>query len=222
LRRVLVIGAGGLGCPVAFALAPHVRLTIVDDDRVDVSNLQRQILHRTADVTKPKVSSIGEALRRRWPGATMDQIETRFDRSNAAALIHGHDLVLDCTDSFEAKFLLNDECLAQGVPLVHGGVVGWSGQVMSIARGHACFRCIFEAPPPPGATPSCQEAGVLGAMCGVIAGRMSREALAVLEGRPSLLGALAIYNGLSDGWRRIAPRLRPGCTAHSAAEVATW
>jgi adenylyltransferase/sulfurtransferase len=194
----------------------------VDHDRVDSSNLQRQILHRTADVTALKVSSSVEALRRRWPRAEVEAIAARLDASNGAALINGHHLVMDCTDSFETKFLLNDLCIEMGVPLVHGGVVGWTGQVMSIARGHTCLRCIFEGPPDPGAAAGCREAGVLGALCGVIGGRMATEALAILEGRPALVGTLAIYDGLADRWRQVAPRPRSGCPAHSAPEVATW
>jgi adenylyltransferase/sulfurtransferase len=227
LPSIAVIGAGGLGCPALLALGPQlahrgVAVTIIDDDRVDETNLHRQILHRTCDVGRPKAESAAAALKRRWPMLEVRPLVTRVESANADALLRGYDLVIDGTDSFAAKFLLTDVCIALGVPLVHGGVVGFTGQLMTIMPGHACFRCIFEAPPAPGDAPSCQQAGVLGPVCGVIGGAMAREALAILDGRATLRGTLLVFDAMAERWRRLTPRPRTGCSAHSSPEVATW
>ncbi|HEY2747219.1 MAG TPA: HesA/MoeB/ThiF family protein, partial [Polyangia bacterium] len=158
-KRVLVIGAGGLGCPALVALVGRVgTVGIVDDDVVELSNLNRQILHRTEDVGRPKVTSARDALLRRVPGANVETLRARVEPDNADAVVRGWDVVLDGTDSFDAKFLINDACVRAGIPLVHGGVVRFSGQLMSVVPGSACYRCLFEAPPPRGVAPSCQEA----------------------------------------------------------------
>jgi len=215
-RRVLVIGAGGLGCPALWALAPRVgTVGIVDDDVVELSNLNRQILHRTEDVGRPKVQSARDAVRRHFPTAPVE-IETlraRVESDNVDAVIRGWDVVVDGTDSFDAKFLINDACVRAGVPLVHGGVVRFSGQLMSIVPGSACYRCLFEAPPPRGVAPSCQEAGILGAFAGVIGALMADEVLAILDGKPKLAGTLLVVDGLDDRRRRVSVRPRPGCEA---------
>jgi molybdopterin/thiamine biosynthesis adenylyltransferase len=214
--RVLVIGAGGLGCPALFALAGRVQtLGIVDDDIVELSNLNRQILHRTEDVGRPKVQSARDAVRRRFPSVNVETLRARVDADNVDAAVRGWDVVVDGTDSFDAKFLINDACVRAGIPLVHGGVVRFSGQLMSVLRGSACYRCLFEAPPPPGIAPSCQEAGIIGAFAGVIGGLMADEALAILDGKPRLAGAMLIVDGLEDRRRRVAVRPRPGCEACS-------
>jgi adenylyltransferase/sulfurtransferase len=213
---VLVVGAGGLGCPALYALAARgVPVTVVDDDVVDVSNLQRQILHRAADVGRPKVESARDALLRRWPALEVTALALRVEAGNVDDLLsaRGFAAVLDGTDSFESKFLLNDACVRAGAPLVHGGVVGWIGQLMSVVPGHACYRCLFEAPPPPGHAPSCRDAGVLGAAAGVIGGRMAEEAIAIRDGAPRLAGALETFDARTGQRRRIAIRPRPGCAA---------
>jgi adenylyltransferase/sulfurtransferase len=128
--------------------------------------------------------------------------------------VRGWDVVVDGTDSFDAKFLLNDACVRAGIPLVHGGVVRFTGQLMSVVPGSACYRCLFEAPPPAGIAPSCQEAGIVGAFAGVIGALMAEEALAILDGRPRLAGTLLVVDGLEDRRRRITIRQRPGCEAH--------
>jgi molybdopterin-synthase adenylyltransferase len=214
--RVLVIGAGGLGCPALFALAGRVQtLGIVDDDIVELSNLNRQILHRTEDVGRPKVQSARDAVLRRCATVNVETLRARVDADNVDAAVRGWDVVVDGTDSFDAKFLINDACVRAGIPLVHGGVVRFSGQLMSVLRGSACYRCLFEAPPPPGIAPSCQEAGIIGAFAGVIGGLMADEALAILDGKPRLAGAMLIVDGLEDRRRRVAVRPRPGCEACS-------
>jgi molybdopterin-synthase adenylyltransferase len=213
--RVLVIGAGGLGCPALLALAGRVRtLGIVDDDTVEASNLNRQILHRTEDVGRAKVQSARDAIRRRHPGVEVETLRTRVDAENANRVVRGWDVVVDATDSFDAKFLINDACVRNGVPLVHGGVVRFTGQLMSIVPGSACYRCLFEAPPPAGIAPSCQEAGIVGAFAGIIGALMADEALAILDGAPRLAGTLLVVDGLSDRRRRVSMRPRPGCEAH--------
>jgi adenylyltransferase/sulfurtransferase len=215
---VLVVGLGGLGCPALLGLGPALvarggRLTLVDDDCVDVSNLHRQILYRTADVGRPKAEAAREALDRRFPGLGVEASRLRLGPDNASDLVRGHDVVLDGTDGFSSKFLLNDACVAARVPLVHAGVVGLGGQLMSVVPGCACFRCLFEAPPPEGSAPSCAEAGVLGAVAGVVGARMAREALAILDGQPRLAGALEIYDARRRTERRVQIRPRPGCAA---------
>ncbi len=214
-RRVLVIGAGGLGCPALLALAPRVgTIGIVDDDTVELSNLNRQILHRTEDVGRPKVQSARDAVLRRVPAANVETLRARVEPDNVDAVVRGWDVVLDGTDSFDAKFLINDACVRAGIPLVHGGVVRFSGQLMAVVPGSACYRCLFEAPPPRGVAPSCQEAGILGAFAGVIGALMADEALAILDGKPRLAGTLLVVDGLDDRRRRVSVRPRAGCEAH--------
>jgi molybdopterin/thiamine biosynthesis adenylyltransferase len=216
MGRVLVIGAGGLGCPALLTLAPRVHTVgIVDDDLVEVSNLNRQILHRTKDVGRPKVQSARDALRRRWPTLNVETLRARVEADNVDAVVRGWDVVVDGTDSFDAKFLINDACVRAGVPLVHGGVVRFSGQLMSIVPGSACYRCLFEAPPPRAVAPSCQEAGIIGAFAGVIGALMGDEALAILDGKPRLAGTLLVVDGLEDHRRKVALKPRPGCEAHA-------
>jgi len=222
LRSALVVGAGGLGCPLVLSLAPHVRLTVVDPDRVEISNLQRQILYRTADVGRLKVECAAERLTRELSGAAITPLAIRLEASNAADLVAGHDVVIDGSDSFATKFLLNDSCLEQGVPLIHGAVVGWTGHLMTVLRGYACYRCIFEAPPQAPTGASCQDGGVLGALCGVVGGWMAEEALAVLHEQPRLAGTLLVFDARVGTTRHLRPRVRASCPAHSAAEVATW
>src|SRR4051812_28316416 len=222
LPSALVIGAGGLGCPVLLALAPRMRVTIVDHDVVEVSNLHRQILYRSADVGRPKVGCAADRIAAQFPGAVIETVHGRVDASNVGALIADHDVVVDGCDSFATKFLLNDACLEVGTPLVHGAVVAWTGQLMTVVAGRACYRCIFEAPPDPEVVPTCQNGGILGAVCGVIGGWMAEEALAVVEGQPRLAGTLRVFDGLSGHTRQLMPKRRPSCSAHSASEVATW
>jgi len=215
MSRVLVIGAGGLGCPALLALAGKVKtLGIVDHDIVERSNLNRQILHRSDDVGRHKVTSARDALLRRFPSLDVETLRSRVEPDNADAVVRGWDVVVDGTDSFDAKFLLNDACVRAGIPLVHGGVVRFTGQLMSVVPGSACYRCLFEAPPPAGIAPSCQEAGIVGAFAGVIGALMAEEALAILDGRPRLAGTLLVVDGLEDRRRRITIRQRPGCEAH--------
>jgi adenylyltransferase/sulfurtransferase len=217
--RVLVVGAGGLGCPALLTLAPAIAaraglLGVIDDDRVELSNLNRQILHRTEDVGRHKAISAKDALLRRHAQLRVDAIVARVDAANANDLVREWDVVVDGSDSFATKFLLNDACVRAATPLVHGGVVQLTGQLMSIVRDSACYRCLFEAPPPAGTAPSCAEAGVVGAFAGIIGALQAKEALAIVAGAPELAGTLLVVDGRSDERRRVRIRPRPGCAAH--------
>jgi adenylyltransferase/sulfurtransferase len=225
LREVIVIGAGGLGCPALYTLAPKLAerglgVVVVDDDVVDRSNLHRQILHSTIDVGRPKIESARDALILRWPTLRVETRRVRVSSANARAVVRGAKVVLDGTDSIESKFLINDACVAERVPLVHGGVVRWSGQLMSVLPGQACYRCLFEAPPSE-AAPTCEQAGVLGPAAGVIGTLMADEALRILDGKPALAGTMLVCDFQSDERRLVRIHRRRGCAACSAqnAEV---
>lgn len=210
----MVVGAGGLGCPALWALAPSgTRLVIADDDVVDVSNLHRQILHRTEDVGRSKAESARDALVRRFARARVEALRVRVEAGNARAIVGRHAVVLDGTDSVEAKFLLNDACVGARVPLVHGGASGWTGQVMSIVPGGPCYRCLFEAAPEPGAAASCVQDGILGPVAGVVGAAMARAARAILDGRPTLASGLMVFDARSGQRRTVRFRRRPGCEA---------
>jgi molybdopterin/thiamine biosynthesis adenylyltransferase len=180
---VLVVGAGGLGSPVAMHLAGAGvgRLGIVDSDAVEISNLHRQHLHFTPDLGVAKAASAAAKLRFLNPEIVVEDYYARIDADNAGGMVEGQDLVVDCSDSFATRYAVNAACCAAGVPLVEGGVVGWSGLVMAIRPGEsACYRCAF--PAEPADAPSCAEAGVLGPAAGVIGSLQALEALKQLSG----------------------------------------
>lgn len=182
---VLVVGAGALGSPVAAYLAGAGvgRLGIADDDAVELSNLHRQHLHFTPDLGVPKAHSAAAKLAFLNPEIVVEPYQVRVDGDNAAALVEGNDLVVDCSDSFATRYAVNAACCAAGVALVEGGVAGTSGLVMSIVPGRtACYRCAFPAPPPPGAAPTCAEGGVLGPAAGVVGSLQALEAIRLLSG----------------------------------------
>jgi adenylyltransferase/sulfurtransferase len=212
---VLVVGAGALGSPVAAYLAGAGagRLGIVDDDDVELSNLHRQHLHFTPDIGTPKAHSAASKLRFLNPGVVVEPYQVRLDAANAAALIEGHDLVVDCSDSFETRYAVNAACCAAGVPLVEGGVIGTSGLVMAIRPGEgACYRCAFPDPPPPGAAPSCAEAGVLGPAAGVIGSLQALEAIKLLTGvGEPLTGAFLQIDLATHAFLRVSVSRRDDC-----------
>ena len=195
---VLIIGAGGLGCPAAFALAAAGigHLAVADDDRVDATNLHRQILHGTADVGELKVVSLARALARRFPRVRVTTHAVRFDSASAAALVAAHDVIVDGSDNFATKFLANDAAVLAGRPLVHGAAVGVGGQLLTVpAGGRPCYRCLFEEIPPAGVGPSCAEAGVLGPVPGVIGALQGSEAARLAAGEtPAFIGRLIQYD----------------------------
>lgn len=218
--RVLLLGAGGLGSPAAFYLAAAGvgRLRIADDDVVDRSNLQRQILHVDADVGLPKVMSAGTRLNALNPRTLVEPVAERVTSSNVERLLADVDVVIDGADNFPARYLINDACVKLGVPLVYGAVHRFEGQVSVFDAGRQrgaapCYRCLFPEPPPPEAAPNCAEAGVLGVLPGVIGLLQATEAIKLLLqlGDP-LLGRLLHFDALAMRFRetRLAPD--PECT----------
>jgi molybdopterin-synthase adenylyltransferase len=217
LRRanVLVVGAGALGSPVAtyLAAAGVGRIGLVDDDAVETSNLARQFLHFTPDLGVPKAESAAAKLRFLNPEVVIEPYRVRLDADNAAGLVAGQDVVVDCSDSFATRYAVNAACCAAGVALVEGGVVGTSGLVMAVRPGQsACYRCAFPEPPPPGAVPTCAEAGVLGPAAGVVGSMQALQALELLTGvgRP-LLDAFLQLDLADLEILRVAVRRRPDC-----------
>jgi adenylyltransferase/sulfurtransferase len=213
----LVVGAGALGCAAAAALADAGigRLGLVDPDVVERSNLHRQLLHRTADLGRAKIESAAEKLTRRRPDLVLEAGRTRVDAANAGALFAGYDCIVDATDGVATKFLVNDAAVRCGRPLVHGGILRFLGQLMTVLPGRsACYRCLFTAPPSASDVPSCQEAGVLGSLAGTVGLLQAAEAIRYLSGMPVLLAdRLLTYDALAGRWREIRLRRRPDCAA---------
>jgi adenylyltransferase/sulfurtransferase len=214
---VAVVGVGALGCAAAEALARAGvgRLLLIDPDVVELSNLHRQLLHRTADLGRAKVDSAAAALTARHPATGVEARRARVDASNAAVLLGDSDCIIDATDGVATKFLLNDAAVALGMPLVHAGVVRFLGQVMTILPGRsACYRCLFEAPPAAGDVPSCQEAGIIGSLAGTIGLLQAAEVIRYLTGSGMLLtDRLLTYDALTGRWRHVRLRRNPGCAA---------
>jgi molybdopterin/thiamine biosynthesis adenylyltransferase len=205
--RVLVVGVGGLGAPAAAALAAAGvgTLGLVDPDTVEVSNLHRQPLYRTADIGRPKVEAAGERLRARHPGLRVEVRRERFAAQHAHVL-RGFDVVLDGTDTVAAKFEVNDAAVVAGVPLVHAGVLGFRAQVLTILPGRsACYRCIFEEAPPPGDVPSCQEAGVMGPVATLAGALQAAETLRLLTGAGPAFADRLLTIDLHAGAVRVVP-----------------
>jgi molybdopterin/thiamine biosynthesis adenylyltransferase len=215
LQSVLIVGAGGLGCPAALALgaAGVTRIGIVDDDRVDTSNLHRQVLFTDADVGELKVTAFVRALARRFPALRVEPHAVRFEVGNAEALVAAYDVIVDGTDNFAAKFLANDAAVLSGKPLVHGAAVALGGQMLTVpARGRPCYRCLFEEPPPAGVGPSCAEAGVLGPVPGVIGALLGTEAARLAKGEtPAFVGRLVQYDSRSMSVRAVRFNPNPQC-----------
>jgi len=213
--RVLVVGAGGLGSPAALYLAAAGvgRLGLVDHDRVEVTNLQRQILHDTPAVGEEKVTSARRRLEAMNPEIEVAPHRARLDSGNALEVLDGYDLVVDGSDNFPTRYLVNDACVLAGIPLVYGAVHRFDGQASVFARGDGpCYRCLFRDPPPPGAVPSCAEAGVLGVLPGIIGSIQAAEALKLIlgEGR-SLSGRLLTLDAREMRFREIEVRRDPEC-----------
>lgn len=213
--RILLIGAGGLGAPAALYLAAAGVGTIglIDDDNVDVSNLQRQVIHATAAVGRPKVDSAAEAIRALNPDVEVVAHRSRLTADNARDLLGGWDVLIDGTDNFPTRYLVNDAAVMLGLPLVHGAVLGFNGQVgVFDARRGPCYRCLHPAPPPAGSVPSCAEAGVLGVLPGIIGTMQAAEALKlVIGGGQPLLGRLAMLDAWGAHLREIPVAKNPAC-----------
>lgn len=220
--KVLVIGAGGLGSPVLLYLAAAGVGTIgvVDDDAVDLSNLQRQVIHGTDDIGVAKVESARQAIAAINPDVRLLAHHERITAANALDLMAPYDLVTDGSDNFPTRFLVNDACYFARKPLVSGAILRFDGQVATFKPHHEieggghgpCYRCLFREPPPPGQIPSCAEAGVLGALCGLVGSLQATEILKELLGvGDSLSGSLIIIEALSTTFRKIKVRNDPDC-----------
>ena len=216
LARVVVVGAGGLGSPALLYLAAAGvgTLVVIDDDTVSLSNLQRQVVHTTSAIGRLKVESAAATLREINPNVTVEQHAQRLATKNAAEIIRGATVVLDGCDNFETRYLINEACVAAGVPLVSGAITQWEGQVSVYdpANGAPCYACVFPDAPAEGLAPSCAEAGVMGALAGVIGAQMATEAIKVITaaGQP-LTGRLAIHDALWGESRTIAVRRCTDC-----------
>jgi len=213
--RVLVVGAGGLGSPVLLYLAAAGvgRLGIVDDDVVDLTNLQRQIAHGTPDVGTSKVGSAATAVTLLNPNVEVVRHEERLDELNVLRLIEPYDVIVDGVDNFAARYLLNDACVLNGKTMVEAGVLRYQGVVTAIDGGRsACYRCAFPEPPPPGVVPTCSQAGVLGAVVGVIGALQAAEVLKILTGNGEpLYDRHLYYDALTARFSEVAVTRSPAC-----------
>lgn len=220
----IVVGAGALGSPAAMYLtaAGIGRIGVVDSDAVELSNLHRQILHFTPDLGLPKAENAAVKLRALNPEVEVDPYPARLEEANAEAILMGADVVVDCTDSFETRYVVNDACCALGAPLVEGAVLGLGGQVMSIVPGRsACYRCAFTTPPAPGSVPSCREAGVVGAVAGIVGSIQALEAIKLVTGvGEPLLDRILQIDGATMEQTLIATERRTDCTACSRVAAA--
>jgi adenylyltransferase/sulfurtransferase len=210
---VLLVGAGGIGSPAALALveAGIQRFAVADDDRVELSNLHRQILFCDADVGAPKLEAFANAITRRAPSASVEQIKGRVRPDTAGAILAGASVVLDATDNFASRFLIADACALAGVPVVHAAAIRWRATVMTVApSGRPCYRCLFEDLPADGA-PDCATAGVAGPVCGVAGALAADRVLRVLAGDTSVFGRVVSFDGLRDRLREVPVAPRPGC-----------
>lgn len=221
--RVLLVGAGGLGSPVALYLAAAGvgTLGLVDFDAVDLSNLQRQILHGSAGIGSSKIDSARDRLRDINPNVKLESYETRFTSSNALEIAKGYDLVVDGTDNFATRYLVNDTSVLLGIPNVYGSVHRFEGQASVFGTaGGPCYRCLFREPPPPHLVPSCAEAGVLGVVPGLVGTIQATEAIKMLLGLgETLVGRLLMIDAMTMAFRTIEIRRDPECPACGTREI---
>ena len=214
--RVLVVGVGGLGSPVVqyLAAAGVGTLGLVDHDVVERSNLQRQVVHGDADVGRPKVDSAAEFVAALNPDVTVERHRVEVGPSNVEGLVADYDVVVDATDTFRTRYLVNDACTLAGVPFTHGAVYRFEGQVTTFpADGEApCYRCLFPEAPPPGTVPDCAEAGVLGVLPGTVGTLQATEALKLLLGAgETLAGRLVVYDALGLSFEEVRFARDPDC-----------
>ena len=212
---VLVIGAGGLGSPALLYLAAAGvgRIGIVDFDKVDLTNLQRQIIHFTPDVGKSKVLSAKEKIEALNPEVKVETYDVLLTSENIREIVKNYDFVIDETDNFRSKFLINDACYFEGKPLSHGGILRFFGQTMTIIPGKsACYRCVFNSPPPKDAVPTCSQAGILGSVAGILGTIQATEALKYLTGAGDLLvNTLLTFDAKTFNFRKINLKKQDGC-----------
>ncbi len=216
--KVLVVGAGGLGCPAAFYLvaAGIGALGLVDSDSVELSNLQRQILHATSDIGREKVDSAKDKLNALNPDVEVRTYPLRLDAGNAAEIFAAYDFIIDGSDNFATKFLVNDLAVDLGKAFSHAGIVRLQGQTMTvIPHKSACYRCVFQEPPTPGEIMNCQQAGILGAVAGVIGSIQATEAIKYLAGMEEdlLVDRMLTYDAKTVKFRTIAVGRNRACSA---------
>lgn len=213
--KVFLVGAGGLGSPAAFYLAAAGigKIGISDNDVVDFSNLQRQILHSTKDVGHPKVQSAKETLEDLNPDVEVVPYTERLNSENIIDIIKDYDVILDGSDNFPTRYLVNDACVMLGKPLSHGSIFRFDGQATTILPGQGpCYRCLYETPPPPDLVPSCQEAGVLGIIAGIIGVVQATEVIKLQLGKGNLLnGKLLLYDSLNMDFKKLNIQRNPAC-----------
>jgi adenylyltransferase/sulfurtransferase len=215
---VFVVGAGGLGAPVLqyLAAAGIGRIGVIDDDAVDLSNLQRQVIHRSSDIGTAKVASAARAIAALNPDVTVETFNERLDGANVMRLVGGYDIVADGSDNFATRYLLNDACFFARKPLVSAAILRFEGQLTThkayLGAGHPCLRCLFAAPPPPDQVPSCASAGVLGALAGTMGSLQATEVVKELLGiGRSLSGRLLLYDSLEAELRSLDLAKAPSC-----------
>ena len=220
---ILLVGAGGLGSPLALYLAAAGvgHLGLVDFDVVDVTNLQRQVLHGTKDVGRSKLASARERIADINPHVRVTTFETRLDSSNALEIIRGFDIVIDGTDNFPTRYLVNDACVLLGKPNVYGSIFRFEGQASVFATADGpCYRCLFPEPPPPGLVPSCAEGGVLGVLPGLVGTIQATEAIKLIVGiGETLVGRLLLIDALTARFRTVKLRRNPLCPACGTREI---
>ena len=213
--KVLIVGAGGLGSPAALYLAAAGigTIGIMDADKVDLTNLQLQIIHQTSDVGVEKTTSAANKIQALNPDVTVKTYHEWAKADNIGRIIREYDFVIDGTDNFPAKFLINDACYFEGIPFSHAGILQFFGQLITVQPGQTtCYRCIFERPPPPGVVPSCSQAGVLGVLAGVIGSLQATEAMKYVLGLGNLLtNALLTYDALEMEFHRVELNRNPSC-----------
>src|SRR6202789_2306085 len=215
--KVLCIGTGGLGAPLGLYLAAAGggRIGLVDFEKVDLSNLQRQILFDTNDIGRPKIEAATNRLRNLNPDIQIDNFETRLTSENALDILKDYDIVVDGTDNFPTRYLVNDACVILGKPNVYGSIFRFEGQATIFAYpGGPCYRCLYPEPPPPGLVPSCAEGGVLGVLPGIVGSIQAAETLKlILQTGDSLVGRLLLFDALAMKFRELKLRKNPECPA---------
>jgi adenylyltransferase/sulfurtransferase len=212
--KVLIVGAGGLGSPAALYLAAAGVGTIglIDGDVVDMTNLQRQVIHFTPDVKKAKVQSAKEKINLLNPDVNVKTYEELLTVDNIFDILKEYDFIIDGTDNFGTKFLVNDACVLAKKPYSHGGILRFEGQSMTYLPGHACYRCVFNSPPPPNAVPTCSQAGVLGSIAGMLGTIQATEALKFFIGQGKLLtDRLLVFNALDMEFRNVKFKHNSNC-----------
>ena len=213
---VLLVGAGGLGSPLAMYLAAAGvgKIGIVDFDDVDITNLHRQLLHGMGDIGRPKVDSAADTIREINPDAEIVKINKHINSENAMEIAEDFDILIDGTDNFPTRYLINDLGVLMNKPVVHGSIFMFDGQVTTFLPGQGCYRCLYPAPPPPGMVPSCAEAGVLGVLPGIVGSLMATEAIKLIlgVGKP-LVNRLLMVDALDMDMRTVKIRRDPNCPA---------